>query len=60
MKQAAEDAIMGPEKQNNVSAGYILAAAAIWTLVLYSVSSLHRPEPSHMALIALQVCDSGR
>ena len=31
--------------KSRIRPGYLLAAAAIWTLVLYSVSSLYRPDP---------------
>ena len=56
MEQVTEDTLMAPEKQNKASAGYVVAAAAIWALVLYSISSAYRPEPSRIALGALQVC----
>ena len=56
MEQHAEDAAMDKGNKSKVSPAYILAAAALWALVLYSVSSLYRPEPSRMALGALQVC----
>ena len=60
MEQVTEDAVMDPEKQNKVSPAYVLAAAAIWALVFYSLSFHHRPETPRMALTALQVCDSAR
>jgi hypothetical protein len=60
MEQPAEDAAMDRDKQKKVSPAYALAAAAIWALVLYSLSSQHRPEPARVALRALQVCDSTR
>ena len=61
MGQHTEDAAMDKANKSKVSPAYILAAAAIWALILYSVSSLYRPEPSRpessrIALGALQVC----
>jgi hypothetical protein len=60
MEQVTKDAVMDPEKQKKVSLAYVLAAAAIWALIFYSVSSHHRPEQPKVALGSLQVCDSTR
>jgi hypothetical protein len=54
------DAVMDRPKQNTISPGYALAAAAIWALVLYSLSSLYQPQHPRIALGALQVCDTSR
>jgi hypothetical protein len=58
MQQHTEDPVMDPQTSSKVSPAYILAAAAIWALVFYSVSSLYRPQPAQAELSALQVCDS--
>ncbi len=58
MEQVIEDTVMDPQKSRKISPAYVLAAAAIWALVLYSLSSLYRPEPVQVAFGALQVCDS--
>ena len=56
MGQHTEDAAMDKANKSKVSPAYILAAAAIWALILYSLSSLYQPDPPRMALGALQVC----
>lgn len=58
MEQPTEDAAMDPQKSSKISPAYALAAAAIWALILYSVSSLYRPQPAQAELSALQVCDN--
>ncbi len=60
MGQHIEDPAMDKASRTKVSPGYVFAAVAIWALVLYSLSSLSRPEPPRMALGPLKVCDSAR
>lgn len=60
MGQHTEDAVMDPQKSRKVTPAYILAAAAIWALIFYSVSSVYHPQPPRIALGALQVCNGAR
>jgi hypothetical protein len=56
MEQVIQDTAMDPAAPRKTSPAYILAAAAIWALILYSVSSLDRPEPARIALSRAQIC----
>jgi hypothetical protein len=56
MEQHTEDVAMDPPTSSKISPAYVLAAAAIWALILYSLSSLYRPEPAQVVVGALQVC----
>ena len=44
-------------KGRTVSAGYIVAAVILWTLVVYSLSPLSKPPAARIADRALPACD---